>query len=120
MGSVSKLQVANEALKQQQYVIETDWKLQQRVRSVALPLQRPGLALCGNRVALRSGLNVASVHSYSKEWQPAARAAGLGDTLSVIGVTLARKSHERIVNSGSEWYKAFVKNDLHTTRSPLL
>ena len=103
MGSVSKLQVANEALKQQQYVIETDWKLQQRVRSVALPLQRPGLALCGNRVALRSGLNVASVHSYSKEWQPAARAAGLGDTLSVIGVTLARKSHERIVNSGSEW-----------------
>ena len=33
---------------------------------------------------------------------------------------LARKSHKAIVNSGSEWYKVFVENDLHTTRSPLL
>jgi peptidase M48-like protein len=86
MGVVSKEQVQAEQLKQQQLVLETDWTLQQRLESVALPLLKAALPLCGERVAMRGGMNLATVHAYARDWQAAARAAGLTDTVSVVGV----------------------------------
>jgi beta-barrel assembly-enhancing protease len=86
MGAVSEDQVKAEQLKQQQLVLESEWKFQQRLESVAYPLLKGALPLCGDHMALRSGINFATVHAYKRDWHAAARAAGLSDTVSVVGV----------------------------------
>jgi hypothetical protein len=86
MGTVSQLDVQREQLRQQQLVIESQWKLQTRLDSVALPLLEAAVPMCGEHVAERSGVHLANVHSYKRDWQDAARAAGLSDTASVISV----------------------------------
>ena len=86
MGTVSQLDVQREQLKQQQLVIESQWKLQTRLDSVALPLLKAAVPMCGDRVAERSGVHFENVQLYNRDWQAAARAAGLSDTLSVTSV----------------------------------
>ena len=86
-GSVSRLDVQNEAIKQQQLVIETDWKSQTRLQKVALPLLKAARPLCGQRLAIRSGVYFANASSYPKDWQIAARLSGLGDSVSIVSVT---------------------------------
>ena len=86
MGAVSREDVQREQLRQQQFTIESDWKAQSRLEAVALPLLEAAVPLCGEKVAVRSGVAYASVHSYKRDWQAAARAAGLSDTLSIVGV----------------------------------
>ena len=86
MGAVSRLDVEREQLKQQQLVIESQWKLQSRLDSVALPLLKAAVPMCGDRVAERSGVHFENVQLYKGDWQAAARAAGLSDTLSVTSV----------------------------------
>ncbi|MSR16075.1 MAG: hypothetical protein EXR86_16310 [Gammaproteobacteria bacterium] len=86
IGTVTSAQLATEALEQQRFAIESDWQSQLRLQAVALPLLKASLPLCGADAALSGGVTVATIHSYPRDWQAAARLAGLGDTLSVVGV----------------------------------
>lgn len=86
MGAVSLSDVQNEQLKQQQLVVESQWKLQTRLDSVALPLLKAAVPMCGEHVAVRGGVHFENVQAYKRDWQNAARAAGLSDTLSVVSV----------------------------------
>jgi beta-barrel assembly-enhancing protease len=87
LGSVSQLDVKNEQLKQQQLVVESQWKIQRRLDAVAMPLLKAAVPLCGEHVAVRGGIRFENALMYKKEYRPAARMAGLSDTLSITGVT---------------------------------
>jgi beta-barrel assembly-enhancing protease len=86
-GPVSQLDVKNEQLKQQELVVQSQWKLQERLESVAFPLLQAAVPLCGEHVGARSGIRFTSALMYDKEYREAARMAGLSDTLSIVGVT---------------------------------
>jgi beta-barrel assembly-enhancing protease len=85
-SAVSKQDLQNEQLQQQKLVIESQWKLQQRLENVALPLLKAAVPLCGEHVAARSGVRFEKALLYDKEYRSAARLAGLTDTLSITGV----------------------------------
>lgn len=86
-GSVSQLDVKTEQLKQQQLVIESQWKLQNRLDAVAFPLLKAAVQLCGEHVAARGGIRYTSALMYEKDYREAAGLAGLSDTLSIVGIT---------------------------------
>lgn len=85
-AGVSREDIQREQLEQQKLVIQSEWKAQQRLESIALPMLKAARPVCGDRVAVRSGLLLASAGSYERDWRPAARALGLSDTVSIIGV----------------------------------
>ena len=88
LGSVSPEDLRSEQMKQQQLVIRSELRDQQRVDDVGYPLLEAALPLCGpGATTTRSGVRFANVHTFSKEYQPAARAMGFGDTLVVVGIT---------------------------------
>lgn len=88
MGSVSQLELRNEQLRQQELVITSQLQEQQRVENIGWPLLRAALPLCGpGATALRSGVQLANVYTFNKEYQPAARALGFTDTATIVGIT---------------------------------
>ncbi len=87
MGTVSPQALRAEQLKQQQLVIRSELKDQDRLDDVGYPLLKAALPLCGPQgTATRSGVQLANIHTFRKEYQPAARALGFSDTLTVVGV----------------------------------
>lgn len=87
MGSISREDLQAEQLKQQQLVIRSELKDQQRVENVGYPLLQAALPLCGpNATGTRSGLRFANAYSFKKDYQPAARAMGFTDTLAVVAI----------------------------------
>lgn len=86
MGSLSKDMVAAEQEKQQEFALRSQLQQQAHLTDVAFPLLRSGVPLCGKMVARRAGLSFANAWDYKKDWQPAARRIGLGDTVSVLHV----------------------------------
>lgn len=85
-GAVSRATLRDEQLKQQQLVLENDWKAQAKLEGVALPLLKAAVPMCGDRITVRSGVHFANLQAVKKEWQPAAAAAGLTDTVSIVSV----------------------------------
>jgi len=108
-GSVSRLDIQNEALKQQQLVIESSIASNTRLQKIALPLLEAARPLCGDHVAGRTGIQFASVAMYPKDWQTAARMAGLGDTVSVVAVTPGSAAERAGIRKGDLVMSAFEK-----------
>lgn len=79
--------VRAEQIRQQQLVITSSIREQQRLADIAAPMMRQAVPLCGDRVTASSGVLVANLHSWAREYHPAARALGYSDTLRVVGVT---------------------------------
>jgi hypothetical protein len=86
MGGVSKESIKTEELNQQRFAIKSAIASQARLDAVGLPLLRSAVPLCHDHVTLRSGIHMATVQSYNKDWQDAARAEGLSDTLTITDV----------------------------------
>lgn len=87
MGSISQQDLRDEQFKQQQLVIRSQLKDQQRVENVGYPLLQAALPLCGPKATgTRSGIRFANAYTFKKDYQPAARAMGFTDTLAIIGV----------------------------------
>jgi hypothetical protein len=87
MGSISQQDLRDEQFKQQQLVIRSQLKDQQRVENVGYPLLQAALPLCGPKATgTRSGLRFANAYTFKKDYQPAARAMGFTDTLAIVGV----------------------------------
>lgn len=78
--------VRAEALVQQRAFIEAEIAEQRRLLEVAYPLLRAAAPLCGTAVRAGSGLQLHGAREYAGEFDAAARALGLGDTLRVTGV----------------------------------
>jgi predicted Zn-dependent protease len=75
-----------EQLTQQQFVIESDLRDQQRVDDVGHPLLAAAIPFCGGALAPRTGVRFANVPSFPREQQDVARSLGFTDTLVVVGV----------------------------------
>jgi hypothetical protein len=87
MGSISQQDLRDEQFKQQQLVIRSELKDQQRVENVGYPLLQAALPLCGPKATgTRSGIRFANAYTFKKDYEPAARAMGFTDTLAIIGV----------------------------------
>jgi membrane-associated protease RseP (regulator of RpoE activity) len=86
MGGVSQSDIKREQLTQQRFALRGAIASQARLEAVALPLLKAALPLCHDRVTLRSGINMASIHAYDKEWREAAAAEGLTDTVTITNV----------------------------------
>lgn len=87
MGSVSQEDVRAEQFRQQQLVVRSGIKDQQRVENVGYALLKAALPICGpGAVNTRTGVRFANVYSFTKDYQPAARAVGFSDTLTVVGI----------------------------------
>lgn len=94
-GSVTASELRQEEFRQQQLVVRSQLADQQRVNDVGYPLLRSALALCGLEArTTQTGLRFANVWSFSKEYQPAARAMGFSDTL-VVAVVAKGSAAER-------------------------
>lgn len=106
-GSVSKLDIQNEALKQQQLVIESSIASNTRAQKIALPLLEAARPLCGDHVAGRTGIQFASVSMYDKDWRTAARMAGISDTVSVVAVTPGSAADHAGIKKGDLVLSAF-------------
>lgn len=88
LGRISPSDLQAEELKQQQLVIRSDIRDQQRLENVGYPLLEAAVPLCGpGATTTRAGVRYANIHTFSKQYQPAARALGFTDTLTVVGVT---------------------------------
>jgi S1-C subfamily serine protease len=86
VGTVAPEAVAAEQLKQQQLVIETDLRQQQRVDDVGHALLAAATPFCGSTLAPRVGARFANVHSFPPDQQEIARSLGFSDTLVIVGV----------------------------------
>lgn len=87
MGSVTREQIQNEQVKQQQLVVESQIKQQTRLDEVALPLLQSAAPLCGGSVTTQSGFRFTSRSYFNDEYVAAAMAMGLTDTVVVTSVT---------------------------------
>jgi Zn-dependent protease with chaperone function len=87
MGQIAPEQLQEEQLKQQQLVISSEIAAHQRLTNVAYPMLKAAIPICGKWIATRTGIVALNAYVYSKEYQPAARALGYGDTLTVVTVT---------------------------------
>lgn len=85
-ASVAPEPVRGEQLTQQQFVIESDLREQQRVDDVGHALLAAAIPFCGGARAPRTGVRFANVHSFPREEQDVARSLGFTDTLVVVGV----------------------------------
>ncbi|HET7586416.1 MAG TPA: M48 family metalloprotease [Gemmatimonadaceae bacterium] len=87
MGSVSREEIRMEQLRQQQLVIRSGIADEQRVATVALPLLRAAVPLCGpSATGVQRGVQYANIYSFDKEYRDAARVMGFTDTLTIVGV----------------------------------
>jgi hypothetical protein len=77
----------SEQFRQQQLVIESDLRQQQRVEEVGHALLIAASPFCPGARAPRAGVRFANVHSFAGEYQEAARSLGFTDTLVIVGVT---------------------------------
>jgi hypothetical protein len=87
MGSVSQDQIVIEQARQQQFALELALKQQLRLQTVAEPLLRAAVPLCGAKVRPISGFVAANAYRWKKDYFNAAMAAGYNDTLTLINVT---------------------------------
>jgi len=106
-GSVSKLDIQNEALKQQQLVIESSIASNTRLQKIALPLLEAARPLCGDHVAGRTGIQFASASMYDKDWRTAAHMAGISDTVSVVAVVPGSAADRAGIRKGDLVVSAF-------------
>lgn len=106
-GSVSKRDIQNEALKQQQLVIESSIASNTRAQKIALPLLEAARPLCGDHLAGRTGIEFASVSMYDRDWRTAARMAGIGDTVSVVAVVPGSAADRAGIRKGDRIVSAF-------------
>lgn len=93
--------VRAEQLRQQQLVITSSLREQQRLLDVAIPMLRQAVPLCGTKIAAQSGVVVTNVHAWSRDLQPAARSLGFTDTLRVVGVVRGSAAERAGVSIGA-------------------
>ena len=83
MGNISPAELHGEQLRQQQLVITSALKEQQRLSDVAWPMLTAGVPICGKWVAIQSGAIVTALPDFGRIAQEAARSLGYDDTLTV-------------------------------------
>ncbi|NUQ19402.1 MAG: hypothetical protein HOQ09_00390 [Gemmatimonadaceae bacterium] len=83
MGNISPAELHGEQLRQQQLVITSALKEQQRLSDVAWPMLTAGVPICGKWVAIQSGAIVTALPDFGRNTQEAARSLGYDDTLTV-------------------------------------
>src|SRR3954451_25171469 len=88
MAPLPKGAVEAEAEKQRMLALQENEQQQIRLDDLTYPILSMGTPLCPNDQGGRLGARFATIHSYGKDWQPAAaQALGVGDTLTVLSVT---------------------------------
>jgi beta-barrel assembly-enhancing protease len=87
LGAVSANDVRTEQLKQQQLVLQSGFREQQRLGNVAYPILKAAVPFCGEAATARSGLRFANLAAFTREFRAAAQSLGFSDTLLVVGVT---------------------------------
>jgi hypothetical protein len=101
LGTISKADLQAEQLKQQELVIRSDLRDQQRVEDVGYNLLKAAVPLCGSTSAVpRAGLRFANVYSFTREYQPAAGAMGFTDTVVVTGVVRGSAAEQSGIRAG--------------------
>src|SRR5215510_8254853 len=72
LGAISPADLQAEQLKQEQLVIRSDLRDQQRLEDVGYPLLKAALPMCGpGATDTPAGLRYANIHTFSKQYQPA-------------------------------------------------
>jgi hypothetical protein len=80
--------VQEEQIKRQALALRENERQQSRLDDIAYPILASGTALCPDAQGRHLGARLATIHSYGRELQPAAaKALGLGDSLTVLSVT---------------------------------
>lgn len=87
LGTVSPDAVAQEQEKQREFAVRSQLEQQARVDDVGDALLRAAVPLCGGNVVSRLGVSAGTVSLFKTEWQPAARAVGLSDTVTILHVS---------------------------------
>jgi hypothetical protein len=86
MGNVSQEQIRAEEARQKAFVISTGIEQERRLLDVGFPLLRDARLVCADATGPKLGITFASARAYSREWQDAARAVGISDTVTVIAM----------------------------------
>lgn len=100
LGHVTRDDVRNEQLKQQQLVLQSALKEQQRLEDVAYPIRKAAVPFCGAAAAPFSGVRFMNLQSWAKPYQAAAQSLGFTDTLVVINVVRGSPAEEAGVRVG--------------------
>ena len=88
VGTVSPADPHAEQLKRDQLIIQSDLRDQQRLEDIGFPLLKAARPMCGGAATdTRVGFSYANVHTFSRQYRPAARAMGFTDSLTVVSVT---------------------------------
>ena len=86
MGEIAPQQLQEEQLKQQELVLSSEIAAHNRLADVAYPMLKAAIPMCGKRISTTSRVLAINAYLYSKDYQPAARALGYGDTLTIVSV----------------------------------
>jgi hypothetical protein len=88
LAPVPKEAVKAEEEKQRELALEENRQQQQRLDSLGFPILSRGLPLCTHDSGARLSARFATVYQYDPSWRPAAaKLLGVGDTLTVVGIT---------------------------------
>jgi len=88
LAPVPKEAVKAEEEKQRELAIEDNQEQQERLDSLGFPILRHGTELCTQDLGTRLSARFTNIYQYEPLWRPAAaKVLGVGDTLTVIGVT---------------------------------
>jgi hypothetical protein len=93
--------VQEEQTRRQALALGETERQQSRLDDIAYPILASGTALCPGAQGRHLGARLATIHSYGRELQPAAaKALGLGDTLTVLSVTYGGPAADGGLRSG--------------------
>jgi PDZ domain/Peptidase family M48 len=93
--------VQEEQTRRQTLALRENERQQSRLDDIAYPILASGTALCPGAQGRHLGARLATIHSYGRELQPAAaRALGVGDTLTVLSVTYGAPAADGGLRSG--------------------
>jgi hypothetical protein len=86
LAPVAPERVRAEEAHQREIVVRELGREQQRLDAVAHPIMIAGTDLCADRTAWRWGFRYDQALSWDRDWQIAARASDISDTLTVVSV----------------------------------
>lgn len=97
--------VEAERAKQRQLALERQFTYQDRLDDLAWPILESATPLCEEDIAPRIGFQFSNRHLFEEEWQEAAEAVGLGDTVEVVAVARGSAADRAGMKAGDHLVK---------------